>query len=604
MIKNDSPKIALLPNSPGVYMWKAGSEVIYVGKARVLKDRARSYFHRSTEDPKVCAIVSRATDIEWILTDSEVEALVLENTLIKKYKPRYNIDLKENRRYPYLRVAVKEIFPKIEIVRKKERDGARYFGPFVNVSKMRSVVDMVESVFHLRTCNTVIKSVDTSKRPCLNYQIGKCAGVCAGLVSIEEYKTNINRALLFLSGKSAILIKELEAAMNSYAANLDFERAAAIRDNIDMLRRVFNRQRMDSSDITDRDILAVAVGSSDSCVAVFTVRDGAVTGRHHHYLKLSGGESSGEVIQSFIENYYQSGVDFPKEIMVSASIPDHETVENWLATEAGHSVRIIQPLKGEKAKLMDLCVRNSEMLLHELLSSRDAAGEKVHVSVGALQKELRLSFIPNRIEAYDISHIQGSDTVASRVVFVNAKPRKSLYRHYIIESVSGVDDFASMREVLDRRLRAALENKDPMPDLMLIDGGKGQLSAVVERLQKAGLYSQPVISLAKKLEEVFVPDKSEPVMIPRKSPALFLLQRLRDEAHRFAVSFHRKKREERAVSSVLDTIPGVGSKRRKLLLEKFGSVEAIAALQMEDLVSAGINKKSAEIILSHITNRQ
>jgi excinuclease ABC subunit C len=598
-LSSDYPKFSSLPSSSGVYIWKTNDEIIYVGKARVLKDRVRSYLNRSVNDPKVRAIVNRATDIEWILTDSELEALVLENTLIKKHKPRYNIDLRENQRYPYLRVAVHEPYPRIEVVRKMERDGAKYFGPYVEAGKMRRVLNIIELVFHLRTCKIALPAKPNT-RPCLNFQIGKCAGLCAGIIKEDEYQDRVRQALLFLSGKEGTLVNDMQTSMKHAVAVLDFEKAAQIRDNIDAIRKMHFKQRMVMRDIVDRDIIAVATAPKDGCVAMFAVRDGAVSARHHFYLKLAGGESAGEVLQTFIEGRYQRGVDFPPEIMISDVLPDPEPVAEWLKTESGRVVHILLPQKGEKARLMDLCRRNAEMLLEQLLKERDASAGKIHVSVEALKKELHLEKAPLRIEAYDISHIQGSDTVASRVCFVNAKPKKSLYRHYIIKTVEGVDDFASMREVIGRRIRAAMEDNDPLPDLLLIDGGKGQLSASVEQLQASSLSEQPIASLAKRLEEVFVPGIPDPLMIPKKSPALFLLQQLRDEAHRFAVSFHRKKRQQRAVASFLDTIPGIGEKRRTMLLKKFGSVDGVRTAAVSDLVKLGLSEKIVKLLHSKL----
>ncbi|MBL8024848.1 MAG: excinuclease ABC subunit UvrC, partial [Fibrobacteres bacterium] len=590
-----------LPQLPGVYLWKNDDEIIYVGKARILKDRVKSYFNRSSTDPKVAAIVSRSTDIEWIITDSEIEALVLENTLIKKHKPRYNIDLKENQRYPYLRVETDSNYPRIEVVRKVERDGAKYFGPYVEAGKMRRVLNIIETVFQLRTCKITFP-VKAGTRPCLNFQIGKCAGLCAGNLSEDIYAARVRQALLFLSGKVGSLTADMEDEMIKASRGLDFERAALLRDNLEAVKKVLFRQRMTLKEISDRDIVAASVKERDACVAVFAVRDGAVSARHHFYLRLAGGESCGDVLQSFIQGHYQQGIDFPEEIMVSDEISDPDLLEQLLRKESGKSVKIILPIKGDKARLMDLCRRNGEMLLEQLIKAREEASGKINVMVEALQSELKLAQTPLRIEAYDISHIQGSDTVASRVTFVNAKPKKSLYRHYNIKTVIGVDDFASMREVVGRRIRASQDENDPLPDLIVIDGGKGQLSAAMEQFETAGIGNQPIISLAKRLEEVFVPDSQEAIMIPKKSPALFLLQQIRDEAHRFAVSFHRKKRENRAIESILDTIKGLGEAKRTMLLKTYGSVENIKVQSVDELTRNGISGKLAHEILQTLAS--
>ena len=593
-------KLKNLPDSPGVYLFKdEGGEIIYVGKAKVLKDRVRSYFHASVTDGKVRAIIARAADLEWILTDSDVEALVLESTLVKKHKPRYNIDLKDDKRHPYLRITVNEPFPRIEVVRKVARDNAKYFGPYVEAGKMRRVLKLIEKVFQIRTCKAVLPA-KPGTRPCLNLQIGECAGLCQGNVSENAYRERVRRALLFLSGKGDSLLKDIQSAMALAAENQDFESAAMLRDQAEAIRKVLFRQRMRLTDLADRDIIAAATGGRTACVAVFLMREGAVTGRHHFFLKLAGGEGLPEILHSFIRDRYQKEVDVPEELMVPVELEDRDTLEAWLREESGRPVRILQPQKGEKAKLLEVCARNAEMLLKDYLTERDKQIGKVPAAVLALKKELRLEKLPAKIEAYDISHIQGTETVASRVTFLNGVPRKSGYRHYNVKTVEGVDDFASMAEIMDRRIRAFKEEGDALPDLILVDGGKGQLSAVYGRLKEAGLGDQPVASLAKRLEEVFVPGQSDALMVPKKSPALHLLQRIRDEAHRFAITFHRKKRGDRMTSSRLDEIKGIGEKRKEALLKRFGSVEEILKKNESELVEAGVPEKIARLILQHI----
>lgn len=597
-------KLKRLPACPGVYLFKDTAEsVIYVGKAKILKDRVRSYFHASVTDPKVKAIVSKAVDLDWILTGSDVEALVLENTLIKKHRPYYNIDLKDDKRYPYLRVSIGESFPRIEVVRDVVRDGAKYFGPYVETTQMRRVLKLIEKLFQIRTC-TIVLPAKAGTRPCLNMQIGKCPGLCQGIVSEEEYKQRVKQALLLLSGHGEALLKALDSSMEQSANSLDFEKAAALRDQIVAVKKTLFRQRMRMADMVDRDILALAVDGRLACVALFNMREGLVTGRYHFFLKLIGGEAHSEILGRFIQGHYIKEMDIPDEIMLPELPEETSVLENWLQEEAGKNVHLRKPQIGEKLRLLETCTQNAEMLLQDYLAERDKISGRIPASVAALKKELRLDCLPMTIEAYDISHVQGHETVASRVLFVNGAPRKSGYRHYNVKTVEGVDDFASLAEVLGRRIRSAMEENDTLPDLLLIDGGKGQLSAVRQQLLEAGLKEQPVISLAKRLEEVFVPEQSDPLMIPKKSPALHLLQRIRDEAHRFAVTFHRKKRGRSMASSVLDTIDGIGEKRKIMLLKKFGSVEAIQETSENMLLEAGLSPAMVQKVKEGIKKRQ
>ncbi|MFH0922134.1 MAG: excinuclease ABC subunit UvrC [Fibrobacterota bacterium] len=595
MLTRDFQKLAELPKNPGVYLFKQGESVLYVGKAGVLRDRVRSYFGAGA-DAKVRAITNRADGLEWIVTDSEVEALILESTLVRKHAPRYNIDLKDDKRFPYLRVTVSDAFPRLEVVRRVARDGEKYFGPYTDPGKMRRVLRLLERVFRLRTCRIALPA-RAGTRPCLNFQIGKCAGPCTGVLSPEAYRENVNGALLFLGGRGRALIEKIKQDMARAANAQDFEKAAELRDHLAAMDKVLFRQRMSSPDTADRDIAAAAVSDKSACVAVFTVREGAVTGRHHFFFSLAGGETGAEVLAAFLPERYHREVDMPPEILVSDAPGNPAALEEALTREAGFRVRILVPVKGEKARLLDLCRRNAEMLLAEILTDRDARTGKTPAALEALKKELGLLRLPVRIEAYDISHFQGRETVASRVVFVEGKPRRSLYRHYNVKTVEGVDDFASMHEIISRRARSSREEGgEALPDLMLIDGGKGQLSAALDALTQAGVHDQPVLALAKRLEEVFLTGRDAPVMLARRSPALHLLQRVRDEAHRFAVSFHRKKRDKNALVSVLDGIPGIGEKRKMKLLKKFGSVAEIKKQPLEVLISEGLSEKTAKML--------
>ncbi len=462
---------------------------------------------------------------------------------------------------------------------------------------MRRVLKMAEEVFHLRTCAKALP-LNKPGRPCINFQMGKCLGLCSGVVIGEQYRQQVDQALLFLSGKNKALVNELEDAMVCASGDLEFEKAAGLRDAIAAIRSVIRKQHMAFNEAIDRDIIAGAMRGKDACVTLFMVREGAVTGRHHYFMKISGNESDPELFESFIENYYKKELYIPGEIYVQSLPANSDMLNPWLCHEAGRPVSIVQPQRGEKVRLMELARQNAELLLHELFLKRDKYAARTAPSVEFLMKDLGLSLLPWRIEAYDISHIQGSDTVASQVTFINGRPQKSEYRRYAIRSAGGSDDYAAMKEVIERRLARTSGDASKLPDLFLIDGGKGQLSSAVGVLAGRGLEHRQIVSLAKRLEEVFVPGKEEPIVISRRSPGLRLLQRIRDEAHRFAVSYHRNKRAKRLLHSELDALAGVGEKRKALLLKKFGSVEMVKRQDAESLAAAGLPRTLAETLVA------
>jgi excinuclease ABC subunit C len=598
MTKDKKKKISQVPKKPGIYIFKRGDDILYIGKAKGLRARVRSYFNPKVEDTKVKAIVKRADDIEWIVTASEVEALILESTLIKKHKPHYNIDLKDDKRYPYLKITAFEDFPRIEVVRSVERDGGKYFGPYVDAGNMRRVLKIIENIFKVRTCKTVLPA-PKGTRPCLNFQIKKCPGLCIGNVHKKVYQDRVKDAVLFLTGKNKTLIKRMQERMKEASEALEFEEASMLRDNINAVKNVQLKQRMRLRDFVDKDVINLAVKKRDCCVAAFLLREGAVTGRHHFIMRLAGGETEPEIYESFIEGYYKKEIFIPKEIVVPMLPAGTRLLEKWLTREADRNVDIFIPQKGDRVRLLELCKQNAELLLDEYLIQKEKQEARIAASVEFLKKDLRLEKLPVKIEAYDVSHTQGKDTAASRVVFENGLPKKSEYRKYNIKTVKKADDYAAMQEVFERRLKRFIKGDEPLPDLFLIDGGKGQLSAVVEVIKRFGLLDIPVVALAKRMEEVFVPVSKSPLMIPKTSPALKLLQQLRDEAHRFALGHHRKKREERTLKSGLDDIKGIGEKRRTMLLKKFGSFEKIKKLSLNDLVKAGVSEKIAKEILKH-----
>jgi excinuclease ABC subunit C len=580
-------KLDSLPASPGVYQFKnADGKIIYVGKAQSLRSRVRQYFQKSrASDAKLDALVSKVADVELIVTDSEVEALILEANLIKKLKPRYNVLLKDDKSYPYI-VITSEPFPRVFVTRRVIKDGSRYFGPYTDVKTMRFALKTVRDIFMIRSCNFDLTPETVARRKfkiCLDYHIRKCEGPCEGFVSIEQYNSMIDNVAKILRGRTDDVVAALQTEMEQLSADLKFEEAAKTRDRLRALSVYGQKQKVVDMKEVDRDIIGVAAKGDDACGVVFKVRDGKVLGSHHYYVSNADGKEEGEIVESLIERYYLEHEDIPDELSLSAVIESSKVVQTWLGAKKGGAVTLEMPKAGEKAKLVSMVKRNAEFLLEELQLQKMKRGDFVPHSVQSLQRDLRLAAPPRRIECFDISNTQGTDSVASLVVFVDAKARKSEYRKFKIRSVTGSDDFASMREVVERRYSRLLEEGSAMPDLVVVDGGKGQLSSAVEILQQLNLVGMPIVGLAKKLEEVFVPGSSEPIMIPRTSSALKLLQQIRDEAHRFAITYHRSLRAKRILNTELDLIKGIGKKRATELLEAFGSVQGVKFATEEQL---------------------
>jgi excinuclease ABC subunit C len=597
-------KLDALPTGPGVYQFKnAEGKVIYVGKAQNLRSRVRQYFQKSrAEDPKTDALVSRIVDVDLMVTDSDIEALILEANLIKKFKPRYNVILKDDKSYPYI-VVTNEPFPRVFVTRRFIRDGSRYFGPYTDVKTMRFALKTVRDIFMIRSCNYDLTEESIRKgkfKLCLDYHIKKCEGPCEGLVSREQYGKMIERVASVLRGRTSVVVDALQQEMDVASGDLRFEEAARVRDRIRALQVYTSKQKVVDAKPVDRDILAVASKGDDACGVIFKVREGKLIGSRNFHLSNAEGRAESEVLEHILERHYLEESDLPDEILLPASIESKELMESWLSTRKGAAVRLEVPKAGEKAKLVGMVRHNAQFLVDELDVQRLKRGDFIPHSVKALQRDLRLAAAPRRVECFDISNIQGSDTVASMVVFVDAKPRKSEYRKFKIQSVSGPDDFASMREVVTRRYTRMLQEDLPPPDLILVDGGKGQLSSATEVLKELGLGSLPVIGLAKRLEEVFVPGSGEALVLPRTSSGLRLLQHIRDEAHRFAVSYHRVLRTKRILQTELDLIKGVGKKRAKELLEAFGSVQGVK-FATEDQLAEIVGPKVAQKIKDHFT---
>lgn len=586
-------KLAHLPTRPGVYQHKdAAGTVLYVGKAKNLRTRVRSYFQESrSHDGRLKVLVSKIADVEVIVTDTEAEALILENNLIKKLKPRYNVNLKDDKTYPYICIK-NERFPRVFPTRRVKKDGSKYFGPYTDVKNMKQVLEVIRSIFRLRTCtlNLAPEPIAAGKYDvCLEYHIKKCAGPCEGYQTEKEYNQTIAQIEKLLNGKTQALIELLQDEMKRLAAAMQFEEAAVMRDQIAALQKYSAKQKIISQDFVDRDLFALTL-DHEAQVAVgvlFKVREGKVVGRQHKYMRQIAERGEAELLQTFVEYYYTETTFFPEEVLLATAIENPEPLEDLLSEARGKKVPIKIPQRGDKAGLMRMVEANADLLLGEWKVQQMKRGEeRVPYAVKKLQEDLRLKHLPNRIECFDISHLGGTGTVASCVVFENGKPRKRDYRTYKIRSVDEgkPDDFQSMREVVERRYKRTLEENGPWPDLVVIDGGKGQLSSAVEALKAADVYGKfPVVGLAKRLEEVFFPGDKDPKHIAKASASLQLLQRVRDEAHRFAVTFQRKQRQKKTLHSELTEIDGIGPKTAQKLLKAFGSVKRIRTAPAEAL---------------------
>lgn len=590
-----------LPALPGVYLMKDQSgDIIYVGKAKSLDRRVRQYFQsKKNLSPKTVTLVSNIDDLEYIVTDSEIDALVLEANLIKKYKPRYNVRLKDDKRYPYVKVTVNSSFPRIFLTRRRLMDGALYFGPYTNVRAIRTTLDLISRIYKLRLCKKKIEPGKT--RPCLNYHIKRCMAPCKEGTDREEYRRRVMAAVHFLKGDTSFLLKELDAKMKNLAGIQEYEAAAEVRDQIEAVKYL-SEQQIASSGTDDRDVIAAAAGEKAIYIQIFYVRHGSMVGKADFtLLGAEVSESIGDSVAQFVKQYYQDS-PIPPEILVQYELPDNDIIVSWLSGRSGRDVRLHVPLRGEKKKLIEMAARNAEMSRRMAQLQPDPA-ESAMEALEDLQKVLSLSVLPLHIEGFDISNISGTNAVGSMVYFEHGQPANSKYRQHNIKTVKGIDDFAMMAEVVYRRYSRLIKNDEPLPDLILIDGGPGQVGAAKSSLDALNL-NIPMIGLAKRFEHIITTKKGpdEVIILPHSSPALKLLMHIRDEAHRFAVSSHRRRRSASLTHSELDSVPGVGAQRKRLLLEKFGSVEKIRSSTAEELSSIrGISPDLAEKILSHLT---
>ena len=597
--------VADFPEKPGVYIMKdKRNRIIYVGKAVSLKNRVRSYFQSSKNLPlKVVSMVSKVEDVEYIVTDSEVEALILECNLIKFNRPKYNILLRDDKQYPYIRITLNQPFPRIEVVRKVKKDGAKYFGPYADAGAMREAIDVINKVFPIRSCKKDLSQIPLKERPCLNYHIERCLAPCQGFIEEEEYNEIIKNIIMFLEGKQETLIKELKTKMQKAADNLNFERAAVLRNQIGALEKVLEKQKIVYTDMIDQDIIAMARSFDTVCIQVFFIREGKLLAREPFILQNTDDEERREILTAFVKQFYNNAHFIPKQLIIDEEIDDKETIEEWLSRKKGSRVYVIIPKRGEKRKLAEMVAENARIYLDQIESMEEREKLKNLQGLEELQQYLNLENAPNRIEAFDISNIQGAESVASMVVFEGAQPKKEDYRKFKIKTVDGPNDFESMKEVVYRRFKRALlgDGKfNELPDLLLIDGGRGQLKYAREALEELGLSRIPTIALTEELEHIFVEEKDDPIILPENSEALYLVQRVRDEAHRFALSFHRALRSKKNLRSVLEDIPGIGKVRRLALLKTLGGLEGIKRASLEELTAVpGMNKKAAQAVYEH-----
>mgnify|MGYP000598572993 CR=1 FL=1 len=609
-----------LPQKPGVYVFRdAQGSVLYVGKAVNLRHRVRSYFQNARHlTAKTLLMLNQLAAVEHIVTDNEVEALILENNLIKQYRPKYNVRLRDDKQYPYIKIT-REPWPRVLVVRETEKDGARYFGPYTNAGAMRDTLQTLRKVFPYRTCSN--RRLRRGGRPCLYYYIGRCLGPCDARCTPAEYQKMIDELADVLAGRGAAVARRLEQAMHRAADQLAFEQAAVYRDKLQALEAVLAEQKMVTARFEDHDVVALARQGDEASVVVFFVREGKLVGRDHLMLAGAADLPDAEVMACFLQQYYSEAAFIPRDLLLQVEPTGRETLADWLSTVRGKRCYLHVPRRGEKRRLVELAAANARELLTAEARRRERLYRRSEEAVAELQAYLQLPEPPQRIECYDISNFQGRDTVGSMVVFVGGRPKKSAYRRFRLRTVEGPDDFASLQEVLYRRFKRGLAERQELaarghldeeearfaefPDLIIIDGGKGQLNAALEVLRTLNLDHLPVFALAKGAEELFAPDQAEPLVLPRDSRALHLLQRLRDEAHRFAVAYHRRLRRKHSLKSVLDDIPGIGEKRKTALLKHFGSVESMRRASVEELAAVpGMTRTAAEQVAAWLADDQ
>lgn len=606
-----------LPTKPGCYLMKnAEGKIIYVGKAINLRARVRSYFHSdSTHDNKTRRLVREIEDIEWIVVGSELEALILEMNLIKRHRPRFNIRLKDDKRYPYIKIHWQEAYPKVTVTRQMAEDGSRYFGPYTSVWAVHQTLDVLRRIFPYLTCDRDINGTDT--RACLYFDIKLCTAPCIGAVTRDEYRQMISDLQDFLNGHSEPIVARLEKEMQKASDELRFEKAAAMRDQLKAIEAIVERQKIVfNTDYLDSDVIAMAREDGEACVQIFFIRGGKLIGREYFILEGTEETTDTEVMEQFVKQFYTEAANVPEQVMLPQEIEEAKIIGQWLRSRrGGEKVELFVPREGQPHELVQMAAENATETLSALRAQWQADAHKQEQALAELQQALKLPEPPNRIECYDISNTQGTATVGSMVVFEQGVPSKGLYRRFNVKSVPGApDDFASMEEVLTRRFRRWKATRETeaspgakpdasfsfLPDLIIIDGGKGQLGRVVTVLEQFELMDKvPVVGLAKREEEIFFPNKSRPTLLPRHSQGLYLVQRIRDEAHRFAITAHRKRRSKLGLASQLDAVPGIGPTRRKALLKHFGSIDMIKAASIDELITV-VPQNTAEAIKTYL----
>ena len=597
-----------IPPSPGVYLMKdAEGNILYVGKAANLHQRVRSYFSAGQKlSPKLERMVARVDDFDFFVTTSEQEALILELNLIKRHRPGYNVRLKDDKTFPYLKIDINEDWPRVHITRRLEENGGRYFGPFASAKSVRQTLKVLKGIFPFRSCRKSITGTDL--RPCLEYHIHHCLGPCIGIVSKEEYAEVIKQVILFLEGKQEMVAQELQSKMDKAAEALDFEKAVLLRDQIQAIDRVIEGQRIATTVSGEQDVIAFASDKDQAYVQVFFIRSGKLIGRESFVLQGARSEDPEQIMTNFIKQFYASAPHIPPLLLLQYPVEDRTIIESWLQSKRGAKVHIQVPRRGTKKQLVRIVAKNAQQSLEQLKVKQLATPTALAAALAEIKRKLHLPRLPSRMEGYDISSIQGTVAVGSMVVFEEGKPKPSHYRRFRIKTVSGANDYAMLQEVVKRRFKRSLKSDAStpntwaiLPDLVLIDGGKGQLNSVLAAMHEVGVGSVPTASLAKENEEIFVPQKREPIILPRSSPGLQLLQRLRDEAHRFALGYHQKIRRRQTFASALDSIPGIGPKRKRALLKQFGSVQAIREAPLEELATArGMSKNLAQKVKEYL----
>ncbi len=596
-----------LPTDPGVYLFRDGEgEVLYIGKAKALRTRVRSYFRDDRgKGVRLQELARRTASVETIVVGSEAEALLLESNLIKEHQPRFNIRLRDDKRYPYIKVTVQEPFPRVFVTRRLRNDGARYFGPFTTVGPMREALEVVKRLYTVRSCRYNLPK-EAPQRPCLDYHIGRCLAPCVGLQTEEHYRGMIGEILRILDGDTASLRTEVEARMAEAAGELRYEEAARHRDVLRGLESIAREQRVERIEGGDQDVVGVARDGERGAATILRIRNGTLLGRESHRFEGVTEESERALVGAFVTRYYlgrgaEGHASLPREILLPSDFEDREALEGLVTEEAGRKVEFLTPSRGEKRRLVELAATNARHLLEEQVSEVEAIHDRADLVLYELQERLGLKVVPRLMVCFDISHTQGSEVVAGAVAFQNGEPRRGLYRRMKIRGGWGNDDFRSMAEAVERYLARTLEEGSHLPELLVLDGGKGQLSGVLPVLDRLGVEDVAVVALAKREEELFLPGRSEPLRLSRRDPALRLLQRMRNEAHRFAVSYNRKLRTKRTVRSELGDIPGIGPGRQRALLTRFGSVKGVREAGVDGVAGVpGFSRVLAERVLTYL----